>query len=271
VALLAVGLAGGAAAIAVASVPGSDGVIHGCYPISVTGGTTKPTATATLRIIDPSANQTCATTTAVGGGPPTEAALDWNAAGPQGPAGPAGPAGVPGQIGATGAPGKTGAAGPAITIAEGHTFTIAGGQVITVGSTPGVTLAPPTVNTAHPVGIVVIGSGRSALTFTISGLGFAGGASQSGSGGGAGKVSTHDISITKSVDKASPTLFKYCANGKHIPKASIELRKAGKTYLRYTLTNAVISSYQTGGSAHAGEPTESLSLNFTKIEIQYSK
>jgi hypothetical protein len=264
-ALVAVGLAGGAAALAVASVPGSDGVIHGCYGITVASGTTKPAATAPLRIIDPSASQSCATTTSLGGGPPSEAALDWNAAGPQGPTG---PAGVPGQ---TGGPGQPGAQGPAVTIAAGHTFTIAGGQVITVGNSPGLTIAPPAINNAHPVGIVVIGSGRSALTFDISGLGFANQTATSGSGGGAGKVSLHDISITKKVDKSSPSLFRYCANGKHLPQVSIQMRKAGKTYLKYILSSVLVSSYQTGGSGHAGQPTESLSLNFTKIEIRYSK
>ncbi|HUE25204.1 MAG TPA: hypothetical protein VMP89_00405, partial [Solirubrobacteraceae bacterium] len=117
-ALLAVGALGGAAALAVASVPDSSGVIHACYAVS-SGATTVPATSGTnlLRIIDPSAGQTCNPAGAPGS-TGTEAALNWNAAGQQGPAGPAGQNGSP---------------GPTSTIASGHTFTISGGQVITVG------------------------------------------------------------------------------------------------------------------------------------------
>ena len=64
------------------------------------------------------------------------------------------------------------------------------------------------------------------------------GASQSGtthggSGSGAGKVSIQDLSITKYLDKSSPTLFQHCANGKHIKKGTLILRKAGEKPLEY--------------------------------------
>ena len=218
-----------------------------------------PVAGPNLRIIDPSAGQTCATTTSVGGAPPTERALDWNTAGPAGPAGPTGPTG------------QTGSQGGTTTVAQGHTFTTAGGQVITVGSSPGITLAPPAIHGA--IGEVVIGSGKSALTFDIVGLGLVnpGTSAQTGSGGGAGKVAIHDISITKTVDKASPTLSLFCANGKHIPKVTIALRHAGKVYLTYHLDNVLISSYQTGGHGIGGAPVESLTLNFAKLALQDSK
>src|SRR4051812_10190148 len=76
------------------------------------------------------------------------------------------------------------------------------------------------------------------------------GASQSGSmhgggGGGAGKANVQDISITKYVDKASPNLFKYCSNGKHIGEALLTIRKAGEKpleYLKIKLTDLLISS-----------------------------
>jgi hypothetical protein len=256
-----VGLAGGGAALAVASVPDSNGVISACVPETATGTTTVPVGGPNLRIIDTNAGQGCTST-----GPTTEHSVTWNAAGPQGPTGPAG------AQGPAGAPGQTGAAGPAVTVAQGHTFTIAGGQVITVGNSPGVTIAPPPINTRHPVGQVSLGSGAQALLFNVAGLNLVqGGTAASGGGGGAGKAAIHDITITKTVDKSSPTLFKFCANGKHIPKVSISLRKAGRTYLTYKLTDVVISSYQTGGSGNTSQPTESLSLNFTKIEVTYAK
>jgi type VI secretion system secreted protein Hcp len=64
------------------------------------------------------------------------------------------------------------------------------------------------------------------------------GASQSGSthlgsGGGAGKVSVQDVSLTKYVDKASPNLLKFCCNGKHFKEAVLTVRKAGEKPVEY--------------------------------------
>lgn len=268
--LLGVGLAGGAAAVAVAAIPDSNGAIHACY--SVTNG--EPvTSTANLRIIDPGAGQTCSTSLA--GAPAPEKQIDWNQSGPAGPTGPQGPAGQNGENGQNGAPGQTGqtgAPGRSATFAAGNTFTLSGGQVITVGQSTGVTIQQPPLK--HVVGGASLNGGGTGLTFgDLLAVSFAtgGGTSSSGSGGGAGKVKFHDISITKYVDKSSAKLALFCANGKHIPKATITLRKAGKTYLTYTLTDVLISSYQTGGFAQDKQPTETLSLNFTKIEIQYAK
>ena len=99
-----------------------------------------------------------------------------------------------------------------------------------------------------------------------------GGTHATGGGGGAGKVSVHDLSITKEVDKASPKLSLACATGTHFKKVTITLRKAGKTYLTYNLTDVLISSVQVSGSGGGqAVPLESISLNFTKIALQYSQ
>jgi Collagen triple helix repeat (20 copies) len=83
-------LAGGAA---LASIPDSSGVIHGCYQKNV----------GNLRVIDPSAGDSCR---------PAEIALSWSQTGPQGPPGPQGPTGLQGPKGDTGATGPAGPAGP---------------------------------------------------------------------------------------------------------------------------------------------------------------
>ena len=85
------GLISGAAAVlaggvAYATIPDSQGVIHGCYT---------PNPTGQLRVIDTDKGQTCKT---------GEQALSWNQTGPQGPSGaqgPSGPAGPPGTAGPT--------------------------------------------------------------------------------------------------------------------------------------------------------------------------
>jgi type VI secretion system secreted protein Hcp len=92
-------------------------------------------------------------------------------------------------------------------------------------------------------------------------------------GGGAGKVAMQDFSIIKQIDKSSPKLFLACASGQHIPDALFTARKAGKDqqeYLKIKFTDLLVSSYQTGGTADQVTPTETFSLNFSKIEVQYA-
>jgi len=100
------------------------------------------------------------------------------------------------------------------------------------------------------------------------------GASQSGSmamgGGGAGKVSFQEFSITKSMDKSSPKLFEALATGKHLKEVKLVLRGSSSVeYLTITLTDVMISSYSTGSSSGDDRPTESVSLNFAQIKMNY--
>ena len=93
-----------------------------------------------------------------------------------------------------------------------------------------------------------------------------------GGGGGAGKVQMQDLHFTKKVDKASPPLLLACAEGSHLKSVVIVARKAGKTqqeYLKYTLSDVLVSSYQVGGSQGDVVPMEQISLNFAKIEVEY--
>ena len=79
-----------------AAIPDSSGVINGCYQKNV----------GNLRVIDPSAGDSCR---------PSEIAISWSQTGPQGPhgaTGPAGPVAPTGPKGDTGATGATGPAGP---------------------------------------------------------------------------------------------------------------------------------------------------------------
>jgi type VI secretion system secreted protein Hcp len=98
------------------------------------------------------------------------------------------------------------------------------------------------------------------------------GTTHRGTGGGAGKANVSDISITKWVDSASPTLFLNCCTGKHFPQATLTVRKAGDKpldYLVIKLTDIIITSVQIGGSSGSEEVTESLSLNFAAFEYVF--
>jgi len=96
-----------------------------------------------------------------------------------------------------------------------------------------------------------------------------------GGGGGAGKVQMQDFHFTMNVNKASPKLFLKCATGEHIKKAVLTCRKAGKDqhdYMTVTLSDVLVSSYQTSGAAaDTSLPMESISLNFAAIEIDYKQ
>ena len=93
-----------------------------------------------------------------------------------------------------------------------------------------------------------------------------------GGGGGAGKVNIQDISVTKYIDKATPTLIKMCCNGEHFDEAVLTARKAGKDpleYLKIKMTKVLVSSIATGGSDTDDRSTENVTLNFKKFEVDY--
>ena len=95
-----------------------------------------------------------------------------------------------------------------------------------------------------------------------------------GGGGGAGKVNVQDMSFTHWFDKASANLMLYCANGKHIPKATLVVRKAGENpleYIKITMTDVLVTSVSTGGSGGEDRLTENVSLNFAKVKVEYQE
>jgi type VI secretion system secreted protein Hcp len=96
-------------------------------------------------------------------------------------------------------------------------------------------------------------------------------AASPGGGGGTGKVAMTDLHVSANLSKASPPLLLACASGKHIKSAVLSGRKAGKgqdDFLTFSLTDVLVSGYQTGGTA-AEAPLDSISLNFSKIEMTY--
>jgi len=94
-----------------------------------------------------------------------------------------------------------------------------------------------------------------------------------GGGGGAGKVQMQDFHFVMKLNKASVSLMKACATGQHIKTATLIARKAGKDqqeYLTIKFTDVLVSSFQTGGSEQgAAVPSDQVSINFAKIEVDY--
>lgn len=91
-------------------------------------------------------------------------------------------------------------------------------------------------------------------------------------GGGGGKASFQDFHFVMKTNKASPKLFLAAAEGKHFPEGILTVRRAGgdqQEYLRWTFSDLLVSSYQTGGNQGNDVPTDRISLNFGKIHVEY--
>jgi type VI secretion system secreted protein Hcp len=94
-----------------------------------------------------------------------------------------------------------------------------------------------------------------------------------GAGGGAGKVSVQDLSLTKYVDASSTALMVAACKGTHIKQATLTVRKAGDKpleYIKITLDSVLVSSLSTGGSGGEDRLTENVSLNFAKFKVEYT-
>jgi len=95
-----------------------------------------------------------------------------------------------------------------------------------------------------------------------------------GTGGGAGKAVFQDFHFVMKVSKASPLLLEACSTGQHFDKATLTCRKAGteqQEYLKYYFEKLLISSYQSGGSQGDVVPTDQISFNYSKIEMEYKE
>lgn len=94
-----------------------------------------------------------------------------------------------------------------------------------------------------------------------------------GGGAGAGKVSVQDLSVTKYVDKSTPNLILFCANGKHVPECLLTVRKSGESpleYIKLTLTDCLITAVSAGGSQGEDRLTENVTINFAEFKYEYT-
>ena len=97
------------------------------------------------------------------------------------------------------------------------------------------------------------------------------GAKGFGGGGGEGKATFHDLSFVHNIDKASPVLMQACATGTHVKEATITHRKAGKDQQDYLIVkmNDIIITGVTDGDASGQAGSETVSLAFLKIDLEY--
>ena len=67
---------------------------------------------------------------------------------------------------------------------------------------------------------------------------------RSGSGGGAGKSTVADITLTHNMDRSSPNLAKYCFTGKHISEAISHHAEGGWNSLQFCSNHNVRRYHQ---------------------------
>ncbi len=98
------------------------------------------------------------------------------------------------------------------------------------------------------------------------------GSTHTGNGRGAGKATFNDLVISKHTDKATSALMIALAKGTHIPEVRLTVRKAGEGQPRYveiTLTEVLVASVSLQASGAEDRLSESISLNFAKVKVEY--
>ncbi len=89
--------------------------------------------------------------------------------------------------------------------------------------------------------------------------------------------SISEITLTKTLDSTSPALFLNAVGGGASGGVTVKLHLVettaggtGTVFYELILSNVLVSGISTSGSSGDGPPQESISLNFTKIEIAYN-
>jgi type VI secretion system secreted protein Hcp len=93
-----------------------------------------------------------------------------------------------------------------------------------------------------------------------------------GGGGGEGRATFQDLTVKKTVDKASPVLMQKCASGVHIPEVTLTVDRPGgdnRPFLEIKLTDVVITLVSPSGSGNE-LPMEQVSFSYDRIQMKYS-
>ena len=95
----------------------------------------------------------------------------------------------------------------------------------------------------------------------------------SGTGQSAGESTASQLVVTKTVDKATPNLMKFCMNAKVFPEVLLTCRKRGENpieYLKIKMKNALVAAVSDAGSGDGAPAQESISFAFTGVEVEYT-
>lgn len=89
----------------------------------------------------------------------------------------------------------------------------------------------------------------------------------------AGRPSFTELTFSKMSDLSTTELYKACTRGTNVPLAKLHVGRVENgvymAFLTYEMTNAMVSNIST--AAGGGLPSDSFSINFTKIKCDYTK
>ncbi len=104
------------------------------------------------------------------------------------------------------------------------------------------------------------------------GVSNSGTAHMGGGGAGAGKASLSDLSVTKTIDVATPALLQAAASGRRLKSATLTARKAGgdqKEFLVIVMSPVLVTSCQLDADGAGDGPREAVHLSFGKVQLTY--
>jgi type VI secretion system secreted protein Hcp len=264
---------GAGAALAIGSIPDSNGVITGCYVTNPVIDEFGPQPYGSLRVIDPT--DTTNTDTNAYGCSAAEATITWNQQGPPGQTGPQGPPGQTGPQGPPGLAGQNGQTGAPGSITGSTTFDVsqAGNTRMYLWFSQS-SLVPQGESKVN-LGGSGVPTGTKVIPISL----FAAGAESNlnigsaSSGAGAGKVSFQTFEFVKAAnDAASPVLYHALLAGQHIAEMHVAVFHKGAggrltEVVTYTLRLVFlknISDHLTGAGG-----TETVSGLFGSMAITY--
>jgi type VI secretion system secreted protein Hcp len=101
------------------------------------------------------------------------------------------------------------------------------------------------------------------------------GGTASGGARSAQRSEHDDLTVVKTLDKASPKLLLFCCNGSHIKSVTLVLCRTDgdkEQFMQYKLSDVLVSSIKPSGMAEGSDsrPSEEVSFNYGKIEWSYT-
>ena len=87
-------------------------------------------------------------------------------------------------------------------------------------------------------------------------------------GAGAGKVKFNEFHFVSPVQVSSPKLMTACVTGQHFKDATLNILRGNDAtpFIKFRLTDVLVTSFSTSGHSGDALPRDSFSLNFAQFE-----
>jgi type VI secretion system secreted protein Hcp len=105
------------------------------------------------------------------------------------------------------------------------------------------------------------------------GVSSSGTAHRGGGGAGVAKAQVSDLSVTKSVDLATPALLEAVASGRRLLRATLTARRTADgqhDYLVIVMAPVLVSSCQLADDGDGAGPRETVHLSFGTVQLTYT-